>query len=102
MVVFAVVIYKAFIGFSWYVSFYNLFSISNTNGMLIDYKFLRGNTVNHETNFGRVLSAFNYGRQPNLKTSSWLDISTTTVRYSKRVDSFTRTFYGPIRPRWFR
>lgn len=70
MVVFAVVIYKAFISFSWYVSFFNLFDIYTSNGMLVDYKFLRGNTVNHKTNFVRVLSTFNYKRQVNLKTAS--------------------------------
>lgn len=56
MVVFAVVIYKAFIGFSWYASFYNVFNISSSNGALVDYKFLRGTATNTTTNFVRVNS----------------------------------------------
>ena len=102
MVVFAVVIYNAFIGFSWYVSFHNLFNTQASTGMLVDYKFLRGNATSNKTNFVRVNSEWALTRTPNYKTSAWTDIGATTVRFSKRAGAFSRTFYGSVRPRWFR
>ena len=102
MVVFALVIYKAFIGFSWYASFYNLFNISTNYGMLVDYKILLGTATNTKTNFVRVKSEWDPIRPMNFKNSSITDIGQTTVRFAKRPEAFTRSFYGAVRPRWFR
>lgn len=99
MVVFAVVIYKAFIGFSWYVSFYNLFDLNRKVGILVDYKFLRGNALNNDTNFVRVNSMLAANRTVNFKTAAWVEVGAGATRFARRDRSFNRTFYGPVRPR---
>lgn len=102
MVVFAVVIYNAFVGFSWAVSFKTLFNISEQNGMLVDYKTIRGTTSGSRTSLTRVFQSFEIKRPSNYKTASWVDLGAITVRFIRRSDVFKRTFYGPIRKRFFR
>ena len=106
MVVFAIVIYKAFIGFSWYVSFYNLFPINSRRqvGMFLDYKFLRGNVLNEDVNFVRVNFDFDASilASLNYKTASWVDLGATSVRFARRSNRANRSIYGSVRPRWLR
>lgn len=102
MLVFAVVIYNAFIGFSWAVSFYNVFPGLKAYGALVDYKFLRGNAVNSSTNFVRVLSTLVLKRPENFRTALWFKTEVGAARYSRRLYAFNRSVFGPIRPRWYR
>lgn len=102
LVVFVLVIYKALIGFSWFVSFENVFKTGKSYGMLSTYKFLRGHAVNDKTNSTRVLTKFVVARQKNFKTASWKDVGPVSVRFTTRRQAVNRTIYGQIRPRWFR
>jgi len=102
MVVFLLVIYNAFIGFSWYVSFFTLFNINANFGLVKDYKLLRGNTVNQSSNSVRVYQNFKIKRPLNYKTSSWVDLGSVSSRFTRRAVAFRRKTYGPLRNRWFR
>lgn len=101
MVIFAVVIYNAFVGFSWAVNFHSLFLFSQNTGLATSYKLLRGTTVASTTNFVRVNQNFRVARQMNYKSMAIKDLGSMHVRFSRRKASFNREIYGPIRPRWF-
>lgn len=102
MVVFLMVIYNAFIGFSWYTSFFRIFNINSGLGLVEDYKLLRGTTVNSVNNSVRVYQNFQIKRPLNYKTSSWVDAGPVSVRFARRALAFRRKVYGPLRNRWFR
>jgi len=64
------VIYNAFIGFSWYASFFRIFNINVGLGLVEDYRMLRGTTTNSVNNSVRVYQNFQIKRPSNYKTSS--------------------------------
>lgn len=102
MVVFLMVIYNAFIGFSWYASFFRIFNINAGLGLVEDYRMLRGTTTNSVNNSVRVYQNFQIKRPSNYKTSSWTDTGPFSVRFARRALAFRRKVYGPLRNRWFR
>ena len=99
MVVFLMVIYNAFIGFSWYSSFFRIFDINTNLGLVEDYKLLRGTTVSSVNNSVRVYQNFKIERSLNYKTNSWVETGPFPVRFARRTLAFRRRIYGPLRNR---
>lgn len=97
--VFLLVIYKALVGFSWYASFFRIFSISDNLGLVEDYKLLRGTTVSSTINSVRVYQDFKVRRPLNYKTASWVETGALPVRFARRALAFRRRVYGPVRNR---
>lgn len=102
MFVFFVLLYKAFIGFSWSVSFVNLFSNNLNLGLVKDFKILRGTSTNDNVDsITRVLHTFSVKRPLNYKNASWLDLGSVNVRFAKRRVLFNRQFFGSFKKRFF-
>lgn len=99
MVVFFIVLYRAFIGFSWNVTFFELFGISNKLGLVSDYKLLVGGTSSSEINSTRVNAAIVVARATNYKNSSLSDLGPFVVQYSRRDLATQRKLFGAIRAR---
>lgn len=100
--VFFLLLYRAFVSFSWSVSFFDLFQNNQFLGLVKDYKLIRGNSSAAEsTNYTRVLHKFNVKRPVNYKNSSWLDLNALTVRFVRRKVSFNRTRFGSLKKRFF-
>lgn len=66
---------------------------------MLDYKFLRGNALNNDTNFVRVNTNLVVARAANFKTASWVELGSTAVRFARRAQTFNRSFYGSVKPR---
>jgi hypothetical protein len=104
LLVFVLVIYEAFVGFSWAVTFSELFKLKTKSGLVVDYKFLIGNTVTSNINYTRVYNAYTIVRPLNYKTMDYYDLGPLVVRFKKRngVTFRKKRREGPIRARWFR
>lgn len=70
LIVFLMVIYKAFVGFSWSTSFFRVFALDAALGLVEDYKILRGTTVNNNTDSVRVYSDIRVERPATYKNTS--------------------------------
>jgi len=98
-VVFVLVIYKAFIGFSWSVNFFQLFGVRSNLGLVSDYKLLLGNTSLSDINSTRVNSNYFIARPINYNSASWEDVGPLSVRFVRRDLAYYRKTLGPIRYR---
>lgn len=102
MVVFFLILYRAFIGFSWSATFADLFSLKRNLGLIADYKILTGNTTSGDINSTRVNSRLSISRPLNMRTASEHEVGPILARFARRDLAFERRVYGPIRHRWFR
>jgi len=102
MVVFFLILYRAFIGFSWSVTFVELFALKRQLGLVTDYKVLVGNTTTGDMNSTRVNSRLLVSRPLNMRSSSEHEVGPLLARFVRRDLAFDRRVYGPIRHRWFR
>lgn len=67
LVVFVLLIFEAFIGFSWAVNFETIFALDRGLGFIGSYKLLRGTTANDKVSLVRVSSSFRARRPINYK-----------------------------------
>lgn len=70
LIVFLMVIYKAFVGFSWSTSFFRVFALDAALGLVEDYKVLRGTTVGVDSSSVRVYSDIRVERPATYKNTS--------------------------------
>lgn len=99
MVVFFLILYRAFIGFSWSATFAELFSLKRNLGLITDYKILTGNTTSGDINSTRVNARLSISRPLNMRTASEHEVGPILARFARRDLAFERRVYGPIRHR---
>jgi cytochrome c oxidase subunit 1 len=101
MLVFFYMLYDAFVGFSWSVSFLSVFD-NQRYGILRDYKFLVGTSTTTSINSVRRIRRILVKRGTNYKNTMLQDLGPLSVRFAKYRNRKNRLIYGAIRPRWFR
>lgn len=99
MVVFFIVLYRSFIGFSWSVTFFELFGISTSLGSTNDYKFLLGNTCLSDVNTTRVNSRILVYRPKNYRNNSLQETGPLVARFARRDLAAQRKLFGSIHAR---
>lgn len=82
------------------MDFFTLFGLKNNLGLVLPYKFLRGNTSGTIINSTRVLSTFTVKHPTNYKNEFFRDLGAFDVRYRRRRRArFGRTLFGSVRKR---
>lgn len=99
MLVFFFILYRAFVGFSWSLTFADLFPVERDLGLVTDYKLMLGNTTTNAMNTTRVNSNLMIFRPMNMRTSSEHEVGPILTRFVRRDLAFERKVYGPIRHR---